>query len=74
MTFANPQIVYMNVTSPQTTPPTRPTITTLNTTTSPAASLTTSSVSVNLTNPLTVSADAVIGWSFYFDPEGFGGR
>ena len=40
MTLANPQIVYMNVTSPQTTPPTRPTVTTLNATTSPAASLT----------------------------------
>jgi hypothetical protein len=67
MTFANPQIVYMNVTKPQTTPPTRPTVTTLNATTSPAASLTTSSVSANLTNPLTVSADAVIGLSFDFD-------
>jgi hypothetical protein len=67
VTLANPQIVYMNVTSPQTTPPTRPAITTLNATTSPAASLTASSVSVNLTNPLTVSADAVIGLSFDFD-------
>ena len=35
--------------------------------TSPAASLTTSSVTVNLTNPLTVSADAVIGLAFDFD-------
>src|SRR6202042_1066864 len=60
MKFANPQIVFMNVKNPQTTPPTRPTVTTLNATTSPAASLTTSSVSANLTNPLTVSADAVI--------------
>src|SRR5215475_366114 len=67
MTFANPQIVFMNVTNPQTNPPTRPTITTLNTTTSPAASLTQSSVTVNLTNPLTVSADAVIGLAFDFD-------
>jgi Domain of unknown function (DUF4382) len=67
MTFANPQIAYMTVTNPQTTPPTRPTITTLNTTTSPAASLTQSSVTVNLTDPLTVSADAIIGLSFDFD-------
>ena len=67
MTFANPQIVYMNVTNPQTTPPTRPTITTLNSTTSPAASLTQSSATVNLTNPLTVSASAVIGLAFDFD-------
>jgi hypothetical protein len=67
MTFANPQIVYMNVTNPQTAPPTRPTITTLNTTSSPAASLTTSSVTVNLASPLTVSADAVVGLAFDFD-------
>ena len=40
VTLANPQIAYMNVTNPQTTPPTRPTISTLNSTTSPAASLT----------------------------------
>jgi hypothetical protein len=67
MTFANPQIVFMNVTNPQTTPPTRPTITTLNTTTAPAALLTQSSVTTTLTNPLTVSADAVIGLAFDFD-------
>lgn len=67
MTFANPQIVFMNVTNPQTNPPTRPTITTLNTTSSPAASLTTSSVTTTLTSPLTVSADAVIGLAFDFD-------
>ena len=29
VTLANPEIAYLNVTSPQTTPPTRPTITTL---------------------------------------------
>ena len=67
MTFANPQIAFMNVTSPQTTPPTRPTVTTLNTTSSPAASLTTSSTTVTLANPLTVSADAIIGLSMDFD-------
>ena len=58
ITFANPQIVFMNVTNPQTTPPTRPTITTLNATTSPAASLTTSSVTVSLTNPRRLSSKA----------------
>src|SRR5580693_6276767 len=30
VTLANPQIGYLNVTTPQTTPPTRPAITTLN--------------------------------------------
>jgi hypothetical protein len=67
MTFANPQIAFMNVTNPQTTPPTRPTITTLNTTSSPAASLTQSSTTVTLANPLTVSADAIIGLSMDLD-------
>src|ERR1700693_1877491 len=33
VTLANPEIAYLNVTSPQTTPPTRQTITTLNGTT-----------------------------------------
>jgi hypothetical protein len=67
MTFANPNISFMNVTNPQTTPPTRPTITTLNTTSSPAASLTQSSVRVNLASPFTVTANEVIGLSFDFD-------
>jgi hypothetical protein len=67
MTFANPQIVFMNVTNPQTTPPTRPTISTLNTTTSPAASLTQSSVTATLASSLTVSADEVVGLAFDFD-------
>ncbi len=67
VTMANPQIAYMNVTTPQTTPPTRPTISTLNTMTSPAASLTQSSVTVNLASPLVVSANEVIGLSFDFD-------
>ena len=67
MTFANPQIVFMNVTNPQTNPPTRPTITKLNATSSPAASLTQSSVTTTLASPLTVSADAVVGLAFDFD-------
>src|ERR1035438_245428 len=44
VTLANPEITYMNVTNPQTTPPTRPTVTTLNATSSPAVTLTQSSV------------------------------
>jgi Domain of unknown function (DUF4382) len=67
VTLANPEIVYMNVTNPQTTPPTRPTITTLNGTTSPAVTLTQSTETITLTTPLTVSADQIIGLSFDFD-------
>jgi len=67
VTLANPQISFLNVTNPQTTPPTHPTITTLNTTSSPAASLTQSSVTVTLSSPLTVTASQVIGLSFDFD-------
>jgi hypothetical protein len=67
VTLANPEIVYLNVTNPQTTPPTRPTVTTLNATTSPAVTLTQSSVNISLSNPLTVSAGDIIGLSFDFD-------
>jgi hypothetical protein len=67
VTLANPQIAYMNVTNPQTTPPTRPTISMLNSTTSPATSLTQSSVTVSLASPLVVTANQVIGLSFDFD-------
>jgi Domain of unknown function (DUF4382) len=67
VTLANPQIVYLNVTNPQTTPPTRPTITTLNATTSPAVTLTQSSVPITLASPLTVAAGDIIGLSFDFD-------
>ena len=67
VTLANPEIVYLNVTNPQTTPPTRPTFTTLNATTSPAVTLTQSSVNISLSNPLTVSAGDIIGLSFDFD-------
>ncbi len=66
-TLANPQIGYLNVTNPQTNPPTRPTVTTLNSTTTPAATLTQSSVTINLSSPLTVSANNIIGLSFEFD-------
>src|ERR1035438_5194458 len=67
VTLANPQIVYLNVANPQTTPATRPTITTLNATTSPAVTLTQSSVPITLSSPLTVAAGDIIGLSFDFD-------
>jgi hypothetical protein len=67
VTLANPQIGFLNVTTPQTNPPTRPTISTLNSTTSPAVSLTQSSVPITLAKPLVVSANNIIGLSFDFD-------
>jgi hypothetical protein len=67
VTLANPQIGYLNVTNPQTTPPTRPTITMLNGTTTPAVTLTQSSVTIPLSSPLTVNAGDIIGLSFDFD-------
>jgi hypothetical protein len=67
VTLANPQIAYLNVTNPQTNPSTRPTVTTLNATTTPAVSLTQSMVPITLANPLTVNAGDVIGLSFDFD-------
>jgi hypothetical protein len=67
VTLANPQIAYLNVTNPQTNPPTHPTITTLNASSTPAVSLTQSMVPITLANPLTVNAGDVIGLSFDFD-------
>jgi hypothetical protein len=67
VTLANPQIGYLNVTNPQTNPPTRPTITTLNGTTTPAVTLTQSMVSINLSKPLVVDSGDIIGLSFDFD-------
>src|SRR5579863_9331188 len=64
VTLANPQIGYLNVTSPQTNPPTRPTVSTLNSTTVPPVTLTTSSVTIPLTNPLIVSTGNIIGLRF----------
>lgn len=61
-TLANPQIGYLNV-----NPPARPTINTLNGTTSPAATLTTSSVTIPLATPLVVSTGNIIGLKFEFD-------
>jgi hypothetical protein len=59
--------MYLTVTNPQTTPPTRPTVTTLNATSSPAVTLTQSSVPITLSSPLTVNAGDIIGLSFDFD-------
>src|ERR1700733_12449151 len=67
VTLANPEIMYLNVTNPQATPPTRPTVTTLNATSSPTVTLTQSSVPITLSSPLTVSAGDIIGLSFDFD-------
>ncbi len=67
VTLANPQICYLNVANPQTTPPTRPTITTLNGTSTPAVTLTQSMVSITLASPLTVNAGDIVGLSFDFD-------
>ncbi len=67
VTLANPQISYLNVTNPQTTPPTRPTITTLNGSSTPAVSLTQSMVPITLASPLVVNAGDIVGLSFDFD-------
>ena len=67
VTLANPQISYLKVANPPTTPPTRPTVATLNGTTSPAVTLTTSSVTLNLATPLMVSSGNITGLSFEFN-------
>ncbi len=67
VTLANPQIGYLNVPDPQTNPPARPTISTLNSTTSPAVTLASSSAMFNLTQPLVVNANDIIGLKFEFD-------
>jgi hypothetical protein len=67
VTLANPEIDYLNVTNPQTTPPTRPTISSYTSTTTPPATLSMSTVTIPLTNPLTVTAGQVIGLGFDFN-------
>jgi hypothetical protein len=67
VTLANPQIGYLNVANPPTNPPTRPTISMLNGTTSPAVTLTQSMVMIPLANPLVVTAGDSIGLKFDFD-------
>src|SRR4029077_16638647 len=58
-TLANPQIGYLNV-----NPPARPTVRTLDGTTTPAVTLTTSSVTIPLASPLVVSTGNIIGLKF----------
>jgi hypothetical protein len=65
--LATPEIDYLNVTNPQTTPPTRPTISSLTSTTTPPATLSTSTVTLSLSTPLVVNAGDVIGLGFEFD-------
>jgi hypothetical protein len=65
--LATPEIDYLNVTNPQTTPPTRPTISSLTATTTPPATLSTSMVTINLSSPLVVNAGDVIGLGFEFN-------
>jgi len=67
VTLANPEIGYLNVTNPQTNPPTRPTISSYTSTTTPPAMLSTSKVTLSLSSPLVVNAGDVIGLGFEFD-------
>jgi hypothetical protein len=54
VTLASPEIDYLTVTNPQTNPPTRPTISSLTSTTTPPAMLSTSTVTISLRSPLVV--------------------
>jgi hypothetical protein len=65
--LANPEIDYLNVANPQTNPPTRPTISSYTSTTTPPATLSNSSVTITLANPLVVNSGDVIGLGFEFD-------
>jgi hypothetical protein len=67
VTLANPQIGYLNVPNPQTNPPTRPSVVTLDGQSTPPVTLTQSQVNITLANPLVVSANNVIGLAFEFD-------
>jgi hypothetical protein len=69
VTLANPVIRYLNVTSPQTSPPTHPTISQLDSTSSssPQLNLTQSQITINLTSPLVVSTGDIVGLRFEFD-------
>jgi Domain of unknown function (DUF4382) len=67
VTLANPEIDYLNVTNPQTNPPTRPTISSLNATSTPPAMLSMSTATISLKNPLVVNSGDVIGLGFEFD-------
>jgi hypothetical protein len=65
--LASPEIDYLNVTNPQTTPPIRPTVVSLTSTTTPPATLSTSMVIISLSSPLVVNSGDVIGLGFEFD-------
>lgn len=65
--LASPEIDYLNVTNPPTNPPTRPTISSLTPTSTPPATLSTSTVTISLSNPLVVNSGDVIGLGFEFD-------
>src|ERR1700722_10160651 len=67
VTLASPEIDYLNVTNPQTSPPTRPTVSSLTSTTTPPATLSMSTVPISLSNPLVVNSGDVIGLGFEFD-------
>lgn len=67
VSLATPEIDYLNVTNPQTNPPTRPTISSLNATSTPPATLSTSTVTLSLSNPLIVNMGDVIGLRFEFN-------
>src|SRR5713101_1526161 len=69
VTLSNPVIGYLNVANPQTNPPTRPTLSMLDSSASsnPRLNLTQSQVTINLANPLVVTSGDVIGLRFEFD-------
>ena len=69
ITLANPSIDYLNVTNPQTNPPTHPTLSTLDSSanSNPQLSLTTSTVTINLATPLVVSMGDIDGLRFEFN-------
>jgi Domain of unknown function (DUF4382)/Domain of unknown function (DUF5666) len=67
VTLANPQIQYLNVANPQTNPPTRPTISTLDSQSTPPVTLSQSQVTINLASPLVVNSNDIIGLGFEFD-------
>ena len=67
VTLASPEIDYLNLTNPQTNPPTRPTISSLTSSTTPPATLSMSTVTISLSSPLTVSTGDVVGLGFEFD-------
>ena len=67
VTLANPQIQYLNVANPPTNPPARPTLSTLNGSSNPALTLTTSSATITLASPLVVSSGDIVGLRFEFD-------